>query len=408
MSTMLQRMKERVQARTPQFERDYSIHAFWNLKFGSSSTFRLLPFNDPFSQGFWTEKVMLPMQFTDPNDPTKIIKFLAPCREMYDRSNKCPVLVPVRELYAEAKELKNTGNTKEAKKLEGIAGFHWKKPTFYYQGFVIKSGMAEDETPENPIRVFPFNKQIHGKIYSSVFENEEDPYETLPCGEFTMDDVKALLGDDEVDMSIFDGYNFIVKKNQQGEYAEWVSGSQWTKSQTPLTDEQLAALAQYGLHDLTLRLPARPSDDQYEVLAEMMNISVQRQLTGAEGVWNPEWEELGFKPLRQRGDKGNAAPASTPARSEGSTTKIADEGEGTGDALSRLKAKRGKAAPAPEETVEETVDEAVTEVADEAESPAEVAAAAADETVPEKAGATGVSDLAAKIKSRVSKGKQTA
>ena len=70
MTTMLERMRARVQERSPQFEKDFSIYAFWNLKFGGSSTLRLLPFNDPYTGGFWTEKVMLPMQFTDPNDPT--------------------------------------------------------------------------------------------------------------------------------------------------------------------------------------------------------------------------------------------------------------------------------------------------------------------------------------------------
>ncbi len=391
MTTMLERMRARVQERSPQFEKDFSIYAFWNLKFGGSSTLRLLPFNDPYTGGFWTEKVMLPMQFTDPNDPTKVVKFVAPCREMYDHANKCPILVPVRELYDEAKELKNTGNTKEAERLQKIAGFHWKKPTFYYQGFVNKSGMAEDETPENPIRVFPFNKKIHQIIYNSIFNSDEDPYETLPCGEFTEEDVQAILEDGDVDMSIFEGYNFIVKKMQQDKWADWTTSSGWSKSQSPLTDEQLAAIAEHKLHDLTKRLPERPSEEQYEVLAEMMTLSVNRQLKGEVAVWNTEWEALGFKPLKQRGDKD----ASKSASSDGDdiSTPQTEDGEGAGSALDRLKAARGKTAEAPTED----------------ESPAEVAAAADTEVkveevaVPEEAGETQVSDLAAKIKARVGK-----
>jgi hypothetical protein len=390
---MLERMRARVQERSPQFEKDYSIYAFWNLKFGGSSTFRLLPFNDPYTGGFWTEKVMLPMQFTDPNDPEKVVKFIAPCREMYDHANKCPILVPVRELYDEAKELKNTGNTKEAERLQSIAGFHWKKPTYYYQGFVNKSGMAEDELPENPIRVFPFNKKIHQIIYNSIFHSDEDPYETLPCGEFTVEDVEAILEDGDIDMSIFDGFNFIVKKNQQGKWADWTSGSNWSKSTSPLTDEQLAAIAEYKLHDLTKRLPERPSEEQYEVLAEMMTLSVNRQLTGDVAVWNTEWEALGFKPLKQRGDKDASKTASSTSSDDDSTPQT-EEGAGAGSALERLKAARGKTAEAPVE---------------EEESPAEVAAAADTEVevtevaVPEEAGETQVSDLAAKIKARVGK-----
>ena len=393
MSTMLERMRARVQERSPQFEKDYSIYAFWNLKFGGSSTLRLLPFNDPYTGGFWTEKVMLPMQFTDPNDPTKVVKFMAPCREMYDHANKCPILVPVRELYDEAKELKNTGNTKEAERLQKIAGFHWKKPTFYYQGFVNKSGMAEDETPENPIRVFPFNKKIHQIIYNSIFNSDEDPYETLTCGEFTEEDVQAILEDGDVDMSIFEGYNFIVKKMQQDKWADWTTSSGWSKSQSPLTDEQLAAIAEHKLHDLTKRLPERPSEEQYEVLAEMMTLSVNRQLNGEVAVWNTEWEALGFKPLKPRGDKDASKPASSDDDDDDSTPT--ETGEGAGSALDRLKAARGKTAEVPAET--------------EDESPAEVAAAADAEVkveevaVPEEAGETQVSDLAAKIKARVGK-----
>jgi len=394
MSTMLERMRERVKQRTPQFEKDYSIYPFWNLKFGASSTLRFLPYNDAYTGAFWAERVLLPMQFTDPDDPAKVIKFLAPCREMYDHANKCPVLGPVRDLYSEEKELRNSGNTKEADKLKKIAGFHWKKPTYYYQGFVIKSGMTEEETPENPIRVFPLNKKLHQKIFSDVFENEEDPYETLPCGEFTEDDITALLGDGEVDMDIFNGFNFILKKQQQGEYADWTTSSTWAKSPTPLTDEQLAALAEHKFHDLTKRLPDRPSDEQYEILVEMMNVSLQRQITGENGVWNPEWEEAGFKPLRQRGDESAAQKKSTaPKSSNDDDDSPKAEGAGAGNALDKLKAARGKTQAAP-------VDEAPEEAKDD--SPAEVAAAA-DDAVPPQAGETEVSDLAAKIKARVGK-----
>lgn len=395
MTTMIERMRKRVQEKAPQFEKDYSIYAFWNLKFGGSSTFRLLPFNDPYTGGFWAEKVMLPMQFTDANDPTKVVKFMAPCREMYDHANKCPILAPVRDLYSEAKELKNTGNTKEAERLQKIAGFHWKKPTYYYQGFVNKSGMAEDETPENPIRVFPFNKKIHQIIYNSIFNSDEDPYETLPCGEFTMEDVQALLGDGDVDMDKFLGYNFIVKKAQQGEWADWTSGSNWSKSQSSLTDVQLAALAEHGLFDLTLRLPERPSDDNYEVLTEMMELSVNRQLNGDTAVWNPEWEELGFKPLRQR-DGANAAAGDDKPKTQSSAST--EEGAGAGSALDRLKAQRGKTEAAPED------DDSPADVAAAADTDVVVEEVAVEETpVPEEAGETQVSDLAAKIKARVGK-----
>ena len=140
-------------------------------------------------------------------------------------------------------------------------------------------------------------------------------------------------------------------------------------------------------------MPDRPSDENYDVLVEMMNISIQRQVTGENGIWNKEWEELGFKPLRQRGQKDGdkpAASASTDSDSDGGTEAA---GSGASNALERLKAARGKAAAAPAEVVDASDD-----------SPAEVAAAADDvTTTPEVSGETEVSDLAAKIKARVGK-----
>jgi hypothetical protein len=320
---------------------------------------------------------------------------------MYDHANKCPILGPVRDLYTEEKELRNAGKTQDADKLKKIAGFHWKKPTYYYQGFVNKGGMTEEETPENPIRVFPFNKMVHKMIFNSIFEAEEDPFETLPCGEFTMDDIAGLLDGGEVDLDMFKGYNFIVKKAQRGEWADWTTDSGWSKTQTRLTDEQLAALAEHGLHDLSKRMPDRPSDENYDVLVEMMNISIQRMLTGENGVWNKEWEELGFKPVRVRGQSGDAAASDKPATSSASTpaSNNSDSGAGASSALERLKAARGKAAAAPADAEDDSKDNSPAEVAAAADTEVE----ATPDAEPAPSGETEVSDLAAKIKARVGK-----
>jgi hypothetical protein len=396
MSTMLERMRQRNQARQVTYERDYSIYPFWNIKVGSSSSLRLLPWNEPNTGMFWAERVLLPMQFSDASDPTKVIKFLAPCREMYVQSEKCPILASVRDLYTEEKELRNSGASKDADKLKKIAGFHWKKPTYYYQGFVAKSGMVEEELPDNPIRVFPINKQIHKLIYGSIFESDEDAFESLPTGEFTEEDIANLLVDGaDVDMSKFNGYNFIVKKAQSGDYADWTSGTTWSRTMTPLDDEQLAALAEHGFHDLSKRLPDRPSDSDYDTLTEMMEISIQRMITGENGVWNKEWEDAGFKPVRQRGDdaKTDAKPAasSSAAKASKGADTPADNG-GVSDAMAKLKAARGKATAS-----------VANEASDASETPAAVSTDAAVDDTPTEAAETGVSDLAAKIKARVSK-----
>ena len=76
------------------------------------------------------------------------------------------------------------------------------------------------------------------------------------------------------------------------------------------------------------------------------------------------------------------------------TPATTEEGAGAGSALDRLKAARGKTAVAPE-----TEDDSPAEVAAAADAEVEVKEVA----VPEEAGETQVSDLAAKIKARVGK-----
>jgi hypothetical protein len=199
-------------------------------------------------------------------------------------------------------------------------------------------------------------------------------------------------------MSKFEGYNFIIKKLQQGDYADWTTGSGWSKSQYSLTDEQLAAIAEHGLHDLSKRLPPRPTDEQYDVLTEMMEVSIQRMLTGENGYWRKEWEEAGFKPFKQREKSGGTeakgttrttAASSNAEKASGDSDSTVDSGEAV-SALDRLKAARTKRTDDPTENVEET--------------PADVAAAADDtpaETPVEQPSSN--EDLAAKILARVSK-----
>lgn len=380
MTTMLETMRKKLKEREPSFERDNAVYPFWNLSYGQSATVRFLPYNDPFTCAFWAERILIPMTFSDPQDSNKVWKFRAPCREMYDRSEKCPVLAPVRALYAEEKDLRNTGQTQDADKLKRIAGAHWKKPTYYYQGFVIKSGINEDDTPENLIRVFPINKMLHKKIAESIFSNEEDPFDKLPTGEFTVDDVKALLDDENVDMDKFEGHNFIIKKMQRGDYADWTTGSNWASKLTVLDDEYIAAIAEYGFHDLTKRLPDRPSDEQYEVLAEMMQVSIDRMLHGENGAWQKEWEEAGFKPEKPRSsnNEGDNETSDSGSSSASSTKK-----KSASDALERIKKARGKKVEAEQVEAEDET-ETNTQSENEDSTPA----------------ATKVQDLAARIRNR--------
>ena len=108
-SKALLQFRQRAKERQNTFEKDFAVFPFWNIPFDGSSTLRLIPFEDELTQNFWTEKKTIRMNFVDPNDESKLVRFEAPCYEMYAQDQKCPILGPVRDLYAEAKELENAG-----------------------------------------------------------------------------------------------------------------------------------------------------------------------------------------------------------------------------------------------------------------------------------------------------------
>ncbi len=393
----MDKIRANIAQRKGSFERDNSVFTFWNLGFNSSATLRLLPYNDPTTGNFWTEKVMVPMMFVDPDDEQKTIFYKAPCREMYARDSQdlCPMLVPVRALYQEAEELKNTGQDTESKRLIKVAGLHWKKPTFYYQGFVIKPGFTESEdVPENPIRVFPFVKQIH-KIIENSIDSKDDPFDFLPTGDFTEDDIAALNGDiDEAELDRilkkFEGHNFVVHKTKQGEYANWSVGTGWARnSKAMLTEDQIIALSEYGYHDLSVRLPERPSEEKYEIFREMMDVSIDRLLNGGDGYWNKEWEAAGIKPIStgkrtESSDEGNTDTTNTKTSSASKLKDKLSKSNGgksvSADALGKIRKSRGAKAAKPD---------------DDADAPS------TSEAV--KAPPTHVKELAAKIKGRISR-----
>lgn len=395
MTTLLERMKKAQQDRQKTFEKDTATFPFWKLEFGKSATLRLAPYNDPHTDGFWSERKVVPMTFVDPQDDSKLINFRAPCMEMFDRNRKCPVIQPVRDLYNEVKDLQNSGNTEQAERLKKIANKHWLSVTYYYQGFVISPGFIEENIPENPIRIFPFSKKLHKKVYDSIFVQTEEPFDSLPTGEFDLDDIRVLASSDSSDeqmamaLSKIEGYNFLLKKLAQGAdqngkpFADWTSGSQWLRAsgKVSLTDEQVMAINQYGYHDMSKRLGTVPTEQQLEVLKEMVEVSIARMLGSDDGFWNPEWEEMGFKPYRGRqdGEEGDDSSGSSPAQSRArqiaSKTEAPKSSGGmkASDVVSRIAAARGTKktepvaqaeTPAEPETATEANDAPVQEKAE--------------------------------------------
>jgi hypothetical protein len=120
---------------------DNAIFAHWNIPEGTTSRIRFLPDADSKNDFFWVERNMIRLPFNgikgDVNSKPQIVQ--VPCVEMWGEA--CPILAEVRTWFKDAS-------------LEEMGRKYWKKRSYLFQGFVRDSSLADDQTPENPIRRF--------------------------------------------------------------------------------------------------------------------------------------------------------------------------------------------------------------------------------------------------------------
>ena len=293
---------------------DTRYYPFFLIDVDESCTLRFVEDADEDNPWFFKEKQMYDWTFADPDNPGETVRIKIPCRNMY-REKSDPVLKLISEMFDAG------GETKEkARKV-------WVKKTYLYQGFVRKSSYEEENVPENPIRVFDISKSLHGGIYKSLIETDEEL--ALP----------GVPTDDD------EGLNFTIKKFKNGDFNNY-SGS-FSMKQTSLTDDERAALEQHGAYNLSELLPKEPSEEAYALLPEMLEAALEGD------AWNPAWEEH-WKPFGRKGSGSSeaAAPAArkkqapmveeleeeaeAPAAKEDAPMKA----KSTSDVLAKLKAKK--------------------------------------------------------------------
>ena len=247
---------------------DNSIYPFWNLKEGGESVLRFLPDGNQDNTFFWVERAMIKLPFAgikgeSESKPTIV---QVPCVEMY--GDTCPILAEVRAWFKDPA-------------LEDMGRKYWKKRSYIFQGFVTEDGLAEKETPANPIRRFIIGPQIFTSIRAALVDPE---LEDLPT-DFT------------------NGIDYRMKKGSKGGYADY-STSTWSRRSRPLSDAENEAIKQHGLFNLSDFLPKKPTDVELKVMKEMFEASVDGE------AYDPDrWAQY-FKPAGF--NSGNAAKA-TPA-----------------------------------------------------------------------------------------------
>ena len=281
MATSLAEIRAKLQAQETrsqggQSQGDNAIYAHWNIPEGSSSKIRFLPDANAKNDFFWVERLMIRLPFAGikGQSDSKPVVVQVPCVEMY--GDACPILAEVRTWF------KDPG-------LEEMGRKYWKKKSYLFQGFVRENPLADDKTPENPIRRFVISPQIFNLIKAALMDPE---LESMPT------DYTA-------------GLDFTVTKTSKGGYADY-STSKWSRKETALTAQEQAAIDSHGLYNLSDFLPKRPGEVELKVIKEMFEASVDGQ------AYDPDrWSQY-FKPSGFTGGKGgddteSAAPAAKAA-----------------------------------------------------------------------------------------------
>jgi hypothetical protein len=217
-------------------------YPFWNIPNDSSARVRFLPDANANNTFFWVEKQMIKLEFPGikGGDENKVAVVNVPCMEMWGES--CPIMTETKPWWND-------------KSLEDLARKYWKKRTYIFQGLVLDNPISEDNAPENPIRKFVIGPQIFKIIKSSLLDPD---FENIPT-------------------DYINGTDFTICKTQKGGYADY-STSKWSRKETALSEEDLAAIEEHGLKDLSDYLPKKPTEEQLVAIFEMFEASVEGEL----------------------------------------------------------------------------------------------------------------------------------
>ena len=247
------------------------IYPFWNMKEGESSTLRFLPDGNPDNTFFWAERLMIKLPFAGVKGETdsRPVQVQIPCMEMY--GDTCNILNEVRGWFKDSS-------------LEDMGRKYWKKRSYVFQGFVTDNPLADDQSPENPVRRFIIGPQIFQIIKQALMDPD---MEELPT------DYTA-------------GVDFRLNKTSKGGYADY-STSTWARRERPLDDTEMNAVNTHGLFNLSDFLPKKPDETAQKVMQEMFEASVDGEAYDAE-----RWSNY-FRPAGMQARTGDPQVAASPA-----------------------------------------------------------------------------------------------
>lgn len=264
MSKTLEEIRKKLQALDTRKgftgSKDKTTYAHWNIAEGTSAISRFLPDANQENTFFWAERQLLKFPFPGikGQDENKPVIVQVPCIEMYPGEKmNCPVLNEVRPWWKDDS-------------LKTMASRYWAKKTFFMQGFVKQDPMNETELPENPIRKFVIGPQIFAIAKAALM----DPDMT------------------ESPVNYINGTDFIISKTSKGGFSDYGT-SKWARKESSLTEEQQAAIDQFGLVDLASYLPKKPTPEQLAIIYAMFQASMDGELYDP-AAWSQHYKPFGF------------------------------------------------------------------------------------------------------------------
>ena len=206
-----------------------NYYPFWNMKPGQKTVIRFLPdLDDSNARGFLVEKVFHNLMI---NGQRKTV----PCLTMYGED--CPICKISQEYYKNKDEV----NGKK----------YWKKKQYIAQAIIVEDPLPADEATgekhEGKVRYITLGYQLYN-IIKEAFASEDDPMEEIPY-------------------SFEGGYDFVIKKTEQGEYASYTVGTKFLSKQRTLTEDELA-IADEGMIELATLLPKNPGVEKVQAMLD--------------------------------------------------------------------------------------------------------------------------------------------
>lgn len=206
-----------------------NYYNFWDMKPGQSCVIRFLPdLNDENSRGFLVEKTTHSLMI---NGEKKNIA----CMEPFTGPKSCPICKISSDYY------------KVEDKINGKK--YWRKKGYIAQALILEDPLPPNkdtgETHVGKVRYIALGFQLYN-IIKEAYAATVEPLEAEPC-------------------DLYDGYDFIIKKSQKGEYADYSVGTKFFSKQRALTEDELAVIGD-TMVDLSTLLPKNPGVEKVQAM----------------------------------------------------------------------------------------------------------------------------------------------